>query len=166
MIYIIMGVSGCGKTTIGSGLSKSLGTEYHDADGFHPEANIEKMRSGKPLNDDDRIAWLNNIHEAINAKPLSKTVVISCSALKAKHRAFLRTTDHEVVFCFLQGSKDLIRERILARENHYFKESLLDSQFETLEEPKTALYCDVSKTPEEIINFIISETSKKKVLNS
>lgn len=155
MIVLIMGVSGSGKTTIGKLLAESLGWQFQDADDFHSPANIEKMRQGIPLDDGDRIPWLQDMQNAI-AQWLqeNRNVVLACSALKASYRQFLLTDRDDIKVVYLQGSDNIIQKRLQTRENHFMSAKLLTSQFHTLEEPENAIYIDISQPPEEIVNTL------------
>jgi gluconokinase len=149
-----MGVSGSGKTTIGSMLSHELGWAFFDADDFHPLANREKMSQGIPLTDEDRSEWLKALQEMIR-KNLKEGVscVLACSALKQRYRDQL-TVDKKVRFVYLHGMYDQIETRMKRRQDHYMPVQLLKSQFEALEEPQDAITVDISLAPEEIVNII------------
>jgi gluconokinase len=155
MIVLIMGVAGSGKTTIGTLLAESLVWEFQDADDFHSPANIEKMRLGIPLDDADRIPWLQDIRIAI-AQWLqeNRNVVLACSALKASYRQFLVGDSSDIKIVYLKGSDKIIQKRLQERQNHFMGEKLLNSQFNTIEEPNNAIYIDISQPPEEIVNFL------------
>lgn len=134
-VYVIMGVSGCGKTTVGMALAKRLGCPFYDGDDFHPPENVAKMASGVPLNDDDRYPWLVRLHDLLAEHvERGETAVLACSALKKKYRDQLQV-NNETRFIFLHGSFDLIWQRMQARKNHYMKAEMLQSQFDTLESP-------------------------------
>jgi gluconokinase len=136
--YVIMGVSGCGKTTVGKALANRLGCPFYDGDDFHPPENLAKMASGLPLNDEDRFPWLAALHDLLAAYVgREETVVLACSALKKKYREQLQV-NNQVCFIHLQGSFELIWGRMQARENHYMKAEMLKSQFEALEMPAFA----------------------------
>jgi len=151
MIVIIMGVVGAGKTTVGKMLAAQLGWEFADADDFHPPANIEKMRDGIALDDADRDPWLDSLRAAILSWTSNRhSVVLACSALKARYRAKLKVSP-EVRFVYLKGSASLIAGRLQSRHGHFAGESILSSQFADLEEPKEALTIDVAETPEQIV---------------
>jgi gluconokinase len=155
MILILMGVTGTGKTTIGQWLARDLGWKFHDADDFHPPANVAKMRAGQPLSDADRRPWLEAIRDHIAAqKRAGKNSIVACSALKQGYRELLREGDPEAKFICLKADKELIRGRLEARRGHFMNPALLDSQFQTLEEPADALLIDVSPSPEEIAKVI------------
>lgn len=155
MIIILMGVSGSGKTTIGKRLAAELGWSFHDADAFHPPENIAKMRSGTPLDDDDRAAWLAAmralLEEALRAQ---RSLVLACSALKQTYRERLQVDANEVKFVFLKGSFELIARRMQNRKGHFMPPQLLRSQFETLEEPEDTLTFDVALPPKKIVQQI------------
>src|SRR3954464_8158269 len=142
MVIILMGVTGSGKTTIGRLLSKQLGWKYADADDFHSAANVEKMRSGIPLNDEDRRPWLETLRQLIR-KGLEhdENIVLACSALKESYRDYL-VLDDRVHLVYLKGDYETIRKRLNERHGHYMNPKLLDSQFDTLEEPTDALSVD------------------------
>ena len=150
-----MGVSGSGKSTIGKLLSQEFNIPFYDGDDFHPKENIEKMSSGRPLNDKDRQSWL----EALNGlalKELKKSnCIIVCSALKQKYREILsQNIETQSEWIYLSGSFDLISKRLNSRENHFMPSDLLKSQFDILEEPRDALLVDISLSPNEIIKTI------------
>lgn len=133
---IVMGVSGSGKSTVGASIAKHLGAKFIDGDDLHPRANIEKMRSGEPLNDDDRAPWLERIRDAaFSLENKNECGVIVCSALKKSYRDQIRDGNKQVTFVFLDGDKSLILERMGAREGHFMKANMLDSQFAALERP-------------------------------
>lgn len=150
-----MGVSGSGKTTIGLLLADALHWEFKDADAFHSPANIEKMRLGIPLSEDDRIPWLQALQRAI-AQWLQedKNVVLACSALKASYRQFLSLDSDRVKLVYLKGSFEVIQKRLQERHNHFMSEKLLKSQFDALEEPPDSIYVDVSDSPEIIVDYL------------
>ncbi|CNE72731.1 gluconokinase [Yersinia mollaretii] len=133
---IVMGVSGSGKTTVGEAVARQIHAKFIDGDDLHPRANIQKMGSGHPLNDEDRMPWLERLSDAaysLNHK--NETGIIVCSALKRRYRDRLRDGNQGMVFLYLKGSFDVIMERLKARSGHFMPTDLLKSQFETLEEP-------------------------------
>lgn len=135
-IAVIMGVSGCGKTTIGRLLAKRRGWSLIEGDAFHPRANVEKMSAGIPLTDEDRWPWLRAIAAEIDARRArGEPSVVASSALKRAYRDVLIGDRSDVVLVYLKGSKELIAERLKARRGHFMPPSLLDSQFAALEEP-------------------------------
>ena len=134
--FIVMGVSSTGKTSVGTGVAHRLGIKLIDGDDLHPRANIIKMGEGHPLNDEDRAPWLERIRDAaFSLEHKSEVGIIVCSALKKKYRDQIRDGNSNVRFLFLHGSYDVILERMRQRKGHYMKESMLKSQFETLEVP-------------------------------
>jgi carbohydrate kinase (thermoresistant glucokinase family) len=149
-----MGVTGSGKTTIGRLLSEELGWTFYDADDFHPRANIEKMQSGTPLNDDDRRPWLVTLSNLIhNCLERGEQATLACSALKESYRKFL-LVDERVKLIYLKGDYCILQKRLSERRGHYMNPALLDSQLETLEEPASGLQVDISLSPGEIVKRI------------
>ncbi|HET7892121.1 MAG TPA: gluconokinase [Candidatus Sulfotelmatobacter sp.] len=154
MIVIVMGVVGSGKTTVGRLLADQLGWEFADADDFHPRANVEKIRQGRGLNDQDRRPWLQALHQAIACWiGERKNVVLACSALKRGYRRELEVGP-EVRFVYLKGSAELIAERLRLRKGHYADDQILASQFADLEEPEGAVAVDIAATPAQIVEEI------------
>ncbi|AIN16901.1 carbohydrate kinase, thermoresistant glucokinase family protein [Yersinia rochesterensis] len=133
---IVMGVSGSGKTTVGEAVARRIHAKFIDGDDLHPRANIQKMGSGHPLNDEDRMPWLERLSDAaysLNHK--NETGIIVCSALKRRYRDRLREGNPEMVFLYLKGSFEVIMGRLKARSGHFMPTDLLKSQFDALEEP-------------------------------
>jgi gluconokinase len=160
MILIAMGVSGCGKTTIGELLAERLGCDFADADSFHSQANKDKMHKGIPLTDDDRWPWLKAIRASIVEKQTDGTThVYACSALKRVYRDILRDGDKDVTFVYLKGTPELLRERIKTRKGHFFDPALLQSQLDTLEPPSAdeAIEVDIALSPEQIVEKVFEE---------
>ncbi len=155
MVYVLMGVSGCGKTTVGKLLAEKLGLPFFDADDFHPASNIEKMRNNIPLDDDDRAPWLAAIAGKIRQASTARGAVVACSALKKKYRQLLGGSSPAICFIFLTGDRELIGRRLLQRRGHYMPPDLLDSQFAALEAPDEGLTVSVDKSPSEICAEII-----------
>ncbi len=156
MIIVVLGVTGVGKTTIGSEVAKRLGYAFEDADAYHSAANIEKMSHGIPLTDADRIPWLQSMHRMLEERnAVGTSIVLACSALKQSYRDLLGK-DLDVTWIYLKGSPEAIREHIEHRQGHFAKEDLLKSQFEALEEPTDAITIDANRTPEEIVTDILS----------
>jgi carbohydrate kinase (thermoresistant glucokinase family) len=156
-IIYIMGVSGCGKTTVGELLSQKMGIPFFDADDFHTAANKEKMNAGVPLTDDNRKGWLQKINALALVHAELKGAVIACSALKDKYRSVLQNGIDNTKWIFLQGTYKMIYERIKKREGHFMPADLLKSQFESLETPVNALTISVEKKPEEIVDLILQQ---------
>lgn len=152
MIYLVMGVSCAGKTTIGSILAPSLGALFLDADTFHSSKNIKKMKQGIPLDDLDRNPWLLKINsELVKISSSRKSVVIACSALKATHRAKLLQGIANYLIIYLKAESSLLRRRQSARKNHFFNSSLLSSQLAILEVPtESYIEIDVSASAQVI----------------
>ena len=158
MIYILMGVSGSGKTTVGQLLASQLHCGFHDADAFHSEANKAKMHNGIPLTDDDRWPWLAAMRAAIDtARDEGRTHVFTCSALRQTYRDRLTPPDGGVTFVFMKGDAGTIGSRLSARTDHFFNPALLQSQFDTLEEPRDALVLDIRRTPEALVQDILDK---------
>lgn len=150
-----MGVSGSGKSTVGKMLADSLHWHFIDADAFHSQENIEKMTNGIPLTDTDRTPWLQTLQAAIKKWiQENQNVILACSALKASYRQYLLFDEKNIKLIFLKGSFDTIQKRLQARQNHFMSDALLQSQFDSLEEPDRAIIIDISQPINEIINNI------------
>lgn len=150
-----MGVSGCGKSTIGQMLADKFNCGFYDGDEFHPAENIAKMSQGIPLNDDDRAPWLRAIQQAAHQLILEgKNGVFACSALKERYRVLLLENNPETYFVYLKGSFDVIQQRMESRAGHYMKPGMLQSQFDALEEPANAITVDISDAPETMVASI------------
>jgi gluconokinase len=155
MIILVIGVSGSGKTTVGRMLAESLKWDFSDADPFHPRANIEKMSQGIPLNDEDRKPWLEAMQRAIEQwLQDDKNMVLACSALKAAYRQMLLRDKERMRLVYLKGSFEQIQKRLQERRHHYMKAELLQSQFDSLEEPEEGITVDISESPEVIVQKI------------
>jgi len=157
-----MGVSGSGKTTIGKKLAEKINLPFFDGDDFHSQANREKMKAGRPLTDEDRADWLIRMNKLAIEEMNKDGAVIACSGLKEKYRTFLSGGIPGPVFgVFLKGSYDLIKKRMEERKGHFMPASMLSSQFETLEIPRESITIDISKSPDEIVERIISDIAEK-----
>jgi len=151
-----MGVSGCGKTTVGQLLATQLGWEFLDADVFHPPANVAKMQGGTPLGDADRVAWLAGMRQALTTRLADgRPAVLACSALREGYRRELRRPGEPIRFVYLKGDYETIHRRIAGRRDHYMPSSLLGSQFETLEEPVDAIVVPVELSPADAVLEIV-----------
>jgi gluconokinase len=157
-VLLLMGVSGSGKTSVGTLLASRLNWPYAEADSFHSAANVQKMAAGHPLTDDDRWPWLRAIRSWSDERIANgESGVVTCSALKRKYRDVLRRP--EVRFVYLKGTHELIAQRMAARRGHFFKQSMLDSQFADLEEPSPdegVITVGIEATPPEIADCIIA----------
>ncbi|MBN2086059.1 MAG: gluconokinase [Anaerolineales bacterium] len=153
---IVMGVAGCGKTTVGKALAARLGWDFFDADGFHPPANVAKMAAGIPLDDEDRAPWLAALHELLTRTlQAGRHPVLACSALKQRYRDTLLACNDGIRVVYLRGSYGLILARMNDRTDHYMKPGMLRSQFDALEEPRDALIVDITPTAEEIVENVL-----------
>ncbi|MGI9487222.1 MAG: gluconokinase [Geminicoccaceae bacterium] len=167
-VIVVMGVSGVGKTTVGQALASAIQAEFAEGDSYHPEENVEKMRRGQPLSDDDRWPWLDRLRAEIDDwLRKRKLVVLTCSALKASYRERLRAGPSAgsfspdtgdvapdaacVWFVYLRADRNLIGQRLAARKGHYMPASLLDSQLDALEPPKNAITVDTNRSLDDII---------------
>ena len=157
MIVIIFGISGAGKTTVGKLLARKLGWHFLEADDFHPTANVEKMRSGHPLTDEDRWPWLERLRKQIEQSVAAgENAVLACSALKRAYRDRVRVSA-EIKFVFLRGDYALVEEQLRSRHGHFMNAALLQSQFDDLEEPQpdeNVLTVGLGRPPEEIVEEI------------
>ena len=161
--FLIMGVSGSGKSTLGKALAQKLEWNFFDADDFHSVENISKMTAGIPLSDSDRAPWLAALnHRLLSTLAENRHPVLACSALKETYRRLLLNGAHDIVIIHLKGSYDLIWSRMAAREGHYMKSHMLQSQFNALEEPQDALVLDVSMPLEEMLDTILTKYSLSK----
>ena len=157
MVIIIFGVSGAGKTTIGKLLARDLRWRFIEADDFHPAANIEKMRSGHPLTDNDRWPWLEQLRQQIERSLSAReNAVLACSALKRAYRDRLHVSD-EIKFVFLRGDYALVQKQLRSRHGHFMNAALLQSQFHDLEEPESdenVQTVDLGRKPQELVDEI------------
>jgi gluconokinase len=156
--YIIMGVSGCGKSSVGQALAASLGWDFYDADDFHPPENIAKMENGIPLDDADRAPWLESLRELMTScLQANRPGVLACSVLKERYRQKLLEGNPGARLVYLKGSYDLIWSRMAQRPGHYMKPEMLQSQFDALEEPQNAINIDISYPQAQIVEQILAK---------
>ena len=159
-VFIIMGVSGTGKSTIGKLLAQTLAIPFFDGDDFHPQANIDKMASGQPLNDEDRYGWLSALNQ-LSIEHQEQGAVIACSALKSSYREILnQNMDNALQFIYLEGSFELVKSRMEKRKSHFMPVELLKSQFETLEPPENAIIVSIEHSPQALILQIMNKLEK------
>lgn len=157
MVIIIMGVSGCGKTTVGQELALPFGLPFYDADDFHSAANIDKMSHGTPLTDDDRRGWLTTLATNLGQWEAAGGAILACSALKESYRTTLQGgVSSPIHWVFLDGPRELLLERMGGRKGHYMHPEMLDSQLTTLERPAYALQLSITATPEELVEQIVA----------
>ena len=156
---IIMGVTGCGKTTIGSLLSKQTGSYFIEGDNFHSKKNIKKMSSGIPLNDSDRMGWLKSIKNETSKRLIQNNVIIACSALKQIYRKKLQVDNSTLIY--LKISKNDAQNRLSERKDHFMPSSLVESQFKILEEPSSALIYDATTNIDDIVKDICKKINLK-----
>lgn len=153
--WVVMGVSGCGKSTVGQALAAANGVPFVEGDQYHPPANVAKMSAGVALTDEDRADWLLALQAQIRAaRSRGEGIVISCSALKRRYRNLLRQGDPALRFAYLNGSQELISARMQARVGHYMPASLLDSQFrdlEPLQDDEAGVTLDIETPPEDLV---------------
>ncbi len=159
-IFVVMGVSGCGKSTVGAQLADALGVAFLEGDVLHPERNVARMAAGLALDDDDRAGWLQALAARIRqARAAGQGLVLSCSALKRSYRDILRSGAPDLGFIYLHGEPALLAERMAARTGHYMPLSLLASQLSTLEVPgveENAQRFDVASRPEDIVAAVVA----------
>jgi carbohydrate kinase (thermoresistant glucokinase family) len=155
MILILIGPTGCGKTTIGHRLAQRLRWTFIDGDDYHPAANVAKMHGGQPLDDDDRRPWLQALHDKMEELiQAGKSAVLACSALKRIYRDLLGVDQKTIMTVYLQGSFELLQRRLANRRGHFMPPQLLRSQLETLEVPDGGLTVDIDADPEVIVDRI------------
>lgn len=157
--FIIMGVAGCGKTSVGEALAARCGWTFIDGDALHPPSNIQKMAAGLPLDDGDRLPWLLTVGESL--RDCQGPTIVGCSALRRQYRDLIRcAAGADVCFIFLDGSRDLVERRMAARTGHFMPLALLDSQFATLERPQrdeTAIVVDIAGDLASIVDRIVRQ---------
>ena len=158
-VLVLMGVSGCGKTTVGELLAERQHWAYEEGDALHPPANVAKMHAGHPLDDSDRAPWLAKVADWVDARlDAGESGVITCSALKRAYRDLIARRGNGIEFVYLHGSRELIASRLNARQGHFMPPSLLDSQFATLEEPaadEPAIRVEIGAAPDVIAANIV-----------
>lgn len=159
--FVVMGVSGCGKSTVASVLAERTGGLFLDADDFHPPENKAKMSAGIPLTDEDRRGWLAALNQEL--KDAEEPIFLACSALKQVYRDRLAEGLDDLRFIYLQGSKACIGERLAARLNHFMPTNLLESQFATLEEPTDAITVNIEQSLHEIIEEILPQIPRREL---
>ena len=163
-LYVIMGVSGSGKTTIGTALARALDVPFVEGDQLHPRANVERMARGIPLTDEDRQPWLIAIAQRLReADQTGSGLVIACSALKRSYRDLLRSRGSaKIRFVYLRGDQSLVADRLKGRHGHFMPASLLESQFAALEEPdprEHVLVCDIGESPAAIVDSLVQRVT-------
>ena len=162
-LYVVMGVSGSGKSLIGAAFARALGVDFVEGDQYHSAENVQRMKAGVPLTDKDREQWLRSLAARLReAKEAERGVVIACSALKRSYRDILRAQAKDVRFVFLRGERALIAERLAGRRGHYMPASLLESQLDTLEEPspdENAWVSDITESPADLVAALVARAS-------
>ena len=162
-LYVVMGITGSGKSTVGAMLARTLGVDFVEGDDYHSRENVERMAAGIPLTDLDRADWLRALADRIRFAGDSNTgLVLTCSALKRSYRDILRSAASGLQFIFLEGSRSLIAERLAARRGHFMPPALLDSQLATLEEPSPdehVLTFDIGESPQKIVDDIVARAA-------
>ena len=155
-LHVVMGVSGCGKSSVASRLAAAKGGDFLDADDFHPPANKAKMAAGIPLKDEDRAGWLDLLNEELKkCSDNGRNTFLACSALKQIYRDRLAVGLPSLRFIYLKGSREAIRSRLEKRTDHFMPAMLLESQFSTLEEPPDALTVSIEQPLEQVVNEIL-----------
>lgn len=165
-IFVLMGVSGSGKSAVAAEVAHRLNAAFLDGDFLHPRRNIMKMAAGDPLNDDDRKPWLQALNDAAFAmQRTNKVSLIVCSALKKRYRDILRDGNPNLSFIYLKGDFDVIESRLRVRKGHFFKPQMLVTQFEALEEPQNdesdVLIVDIDQTLDEVVKSTIAVINQK-----
>ena len=162
-LYVVMGVSGSGKSLIGAAFARVLGVEFVEGDQYHSAENVQRMKAGIPLTDKDREQWLRALAARLReAKDAGTGVVMACSALKRSYRDMLRAAARELQFVFLRGERTLIAQRLAGRTGHYMPASLLESQLATLEDPSAdedAWVIDITESPEDLVAALVARVS-------
>ena len=162
-LYVVMGVSGSGKSLIGAAFARALGVDFVEGDQYHSAENVRRMKAGIPLTDKDRETWLRSLAGRLReARDAGNGLVIACSALKRSYRDVLRAEAKDLRFVFLKGQRGLIAERLASRRGHFMPASLLESQLDTLEEPspdENAWVCDITESPEILVATLVARAS-------
>jgi gluconokinase len=162
-LYVVMGVSGSGKSLIGAAFARALGIDFVEGDDYHSAENVQRMSREVPLSDDDRVRWLRSLAVRIReTKDAGTGLVMTCSALKRSYRDVLRAQASELRFVFLRGPPALLAERLASRRGHFMPPSLLDSQLATLEEPSPdehAWVCDIRESPQDLVAALVARAS-------
>lgn len=165
--FVVMGVTGCGKSSVARELARATGGEWLDADDFHSKTNLEKMKAGIPLTDEDRWYWLGALNETLRKHPGdAPPIFLACSALREVYRERLAEGLGDLAFIYLKGSKELIRSRLEARTDHFMPVKLLDSQFATLEEPQRAVILDIAFPLTELVSQALTRLDAENCVRS
>jgi carbohydrate kinase (thermoresistant glucokinase family) len=163
-LYVVMGVSGSGKSLIGAALARALGVDFVEGDTYHSAENVQRMKAGIALTDKDREQWLRSLAARLReARDAGTGVVMACSALKRSYRDMLRAAAKDLRFVFLRGERALIAQRLAGRTGHYMPASLLESQLATLEEPspdEDAWVVDITDSPENVVAALVTYVSE------
>ena len=163
-LYVVMGVSGSGKSLIGTAFAEALGVNFIEGDQYHSAENVRRMAAGIPLTDNDRAQWLHSLARRIReARDAETGLVVACSALKRSYRDILRARADDLQFVFLAGEPAVIADRIAHRRGHFMPPSLLDSQLATLEEPSPdehAWVCDITQSPQDLVASLVARASE------
>ena len=155
--FVLMGVAGSGKSAVGARAAERLGWVFLDADDFHPESNVEKMRHGIPLTDEDRKPWLERLHEEVkNRLGAGTSVILACSALKDIYRSLLHKGLPTMNFVYLKVDHDTVLDRLRHRQAHFFPKELLDSQFATLQAPKEAIVVNANLPLDDVVQQVVA----------
>jgi gluconokinase len=155
-LHVVMGVSGCGKSSVASALASATGGDFLDADDYHPPANKAKMAAGIPLQDEDRVGWLNRLNEELKKRAGNgRKTFLACSALRQSYRDRLAAELPSLQFIYLKGSSEAIRSRLKGRRDHFMPSTLLESQFAILEEPTDAITISLEQPLDSVVAEIL-----------